>query len=157
MKNILITGINGFVGSSLAEKELGNGNNIVGIIRDENNKTQQDIINRCTIIKGDILDLNLLERVISEYEIDLIYHIAAMSIVKIANKNPINCYKRNIMGTINILEALRKINAKIKVVVASSDKGYGTHDPDKLPYVEDMKLQPDDPYSTSKACADLIS
>jgi CDP-glucose 4,6-dehydratase len=154
-KNILITGINGFVGSSIAEKELLNGNNVIGIVRDINKKSQLDILNKCTIIYGDILDGELIDRIISEYEIDLIYHLAAMSIVKIANKNPINCYKSNIIGTINILEAVRKINPKIKIVLASSDKSYGTHD--KLPYTEDMKLQPDDPYSTSKACSDLIS
>ena len=59
------------------------------------------------------------------------------------------------MGTVNILESVRKINKQIKVVIASSDKSYGIHD--KLPYTEDMKLQPDDPYATSKACADLIA
>ena len=154
MKNILITGINGFVGGSLAEKELNMGNNVIGIVRDINNKTQTDILDRCTVIRGDILDTDLVDRVVGDYEIDIIYHLAALSIVRIA-KNPLNCYKSNILGTVNVLEAVRKINPKIKVVIASSDKSYGTHD--KLPYTEDMKLQPDDPYATSKACADLIA
>ena len=155
MKNILITGINGFVGGSLAEKELNMGNNVIGIVRDINNKTQTDILDRCTVIRGDILDTDLVDRVVGDYEIDIIYHLAALSIVRIADKNPLNCYKSNILGTVNVLEAVRKINPKIKVVIASSDKSYGTHD--KLPYTEDMKLQPDDPYATSKACADLIA
>jgi len=155
MKNILITGINGFVGGSLAEKELSMGNNIIGIVRDINNKTQPDILDRCTVIRGDILDADLVDRVVGDYEIDIIYHLAALSIVRIADKNPLNCYKSNIIGTVNVLEAVRKINPKIKIVIASSDKSYGTHD--KLPYTEDMKLQPDDPYATSKACADLIA
>tara|TARA_R110000796_G_scaffold222600_1_gene338795 strand:- start:124 stop:1062 length:939 start_codon:yes stop_codon:yes gene_type:complete len=155
MKNILITGINGFVGSSLAQMELNKGNNVIGIVRDINKKTQKDILNKCSIINGDIIDAELVDRVVSDYEIDLIYHIAAMAIVKIAKNNPIGCYKNNIMGTINILDAVRKINPKIKVIVASSDKAYGVHD--TLPYTEDMKLQPEDPYSTSKACADLIA
>tara|TARA_R110000824_G_scaffold72893_5_gene185738 strand:+ start:309 stop:1235 length:927 start_codon:yes stop_codon:yes gene_type:complete len=155
MKNILITGINGFVGGSLAEKELNMGNNVIGIVRDINNKTQTDILDRCTVIRGDILDADLVDRVVGDYEIDIIYHLAALSIVRIADKNPLNCYKSNILGTVNVLEAVRKINPKIKVVIASSDKSYGTHD--KLPYTEDMKLQPDDPYATSKACADLIA
>ena len=155
MKNILITGINGFVGSSLAEKELESGNNVIGIVRDLNIKTQKDILDKCTIIRGDIEDINILERIVSDYEIDLIYHLAALSIVRIADKNPLNCYRSNIMGTINILEAVRRVKPEIKVVVASSDKAYGTHD--TLPYTEDMKLQPDDPYSTSKACADLLA
>ena len=155
MKNILITGINGFVGGSLAEKELSMGNNVIGIVRDINNKTQPDILNRCTVIRGDILDADLVDRVVGDYEVDVIYHLAALSIVRIADKNPLNCYKSNILGTVNVLEAVRKINSKIKIVIASSDKSYGTHD--KLPYTEDMKLQPDDPYATSKACADLIA
>ena len=155
MKNILITGINGFVGSSLAEKELESGNNVIGIVRDLNIKTQKDILDKCTIIRGDIEDINILERIVSDYEIDLIYHLAALSIVRIADKNPLDCYRSNIMGTINILEAVRRVKPEIKVVVASSDKAYGTHD--TLPYTEDMKLQPDDPYSTSKACADLLA
>jgi len=155
MKNILITGINGFVGSSLAEKEVESGNNVIGIVRDINIKTHKDILDRCTVIRGDIEDIDLLERVVSDYEIDLIYHLAALSIVRIADKNPLNCYRSNIMGTINLLESVRRIKPEIKVVVASSDKAYGTHD--TLPYTEDMKLQPDDPYSTSKACADLLA
>ena len=155
MKNILITGINGFVGSSLAAKELEMGNNVIGIVRDINNKTQKDVLDKCTVIRGDILDGELVDRVVSDYEIDTIYHLAALSIVKIADKNPYSCYRSNIMGTVNILESVRKINKQIKVVIASSDKSYGIHD--KLPYTEDMKLQPDDPYATSKACADLIA
>lgn len=152
--NIFITGINGFVGSNLAEYELKRGNNVIGIVRDINKKSRPYILDKCTIIRGDILDLNLLKRILADYEIDTVYHIAASSIVKIANKNPLDCYTSNIFGTINILEAVRLINKNIKVVMASSDKSYGTHD--KLPYTEDMKLQPDDPYSTSKACADMI-
>jgi CDP-glucose 4,6-dehydratase len=154
-KNILITGINGFVGSSIAKREIDNGNNVIGIVRDINKKSHLDILNKCTIIYGDILDSDLMDRVITDYEINLVYHLAAMSIVKIASKNPINCYKSNILGTINILEAIKKSNQNIKIVMASSDKAYGEHA--TLPYTENMKLQPDDPYSTSKACSDLIA
>ena len=153
--NVLITGINGFKGSNLALHELKQGNAVIGIVRDKNAKTRSEIQSQCTIINGDICDFDLVNRVISDYEIDLIYHVAAQSIVRIANKNPMNCYHSNILGTINIMEAVRQVNIKIKVVCASSDKAYGTHD--KLPYTEDMKLQPDDPYSTSKACADMIA
>lgn len=153
-KNILISGINGFVGSNLALNELKHGNKVIGIVRDLNDKSQRDILDRCTIIRGDISNQNLIKRILSDYEIDLVYHVAASSIVRIANKNPYDCYLSNVVGTINVLEAVRSIGKNIKVVMASSDKAYGTHD--KLPYTEDMKLQPDDPYSTSKACADLI-
>lgn len=154
MRTVLITGINGFVGANLAAYELALGNKVIGIIRDINQKTQLDITSRCTIIRGDVLDFSLVKRVISDYEVDVVYHLAAASIVRIANKNPMNCYLSNVIGTVNVLEAVRQVNKNIKVVMASSDKAYGSHE--ILPYTEDMKLQPDDPYSTSKACADLI-
>jgi CDP-glucose 4,6-dehydratase len=152
---ILILGANGFVGSSLAEQELDRGNQVICLVRDFNHKTRHDILERCIVIHGDILDLDLLKRIIADYEIELIYHVAAQSIVRIANRNPVDCYLSNVLGTINVLEAVRLVNKKIKIVCASSDKAYGIHE--TLPYTEDMKLQPDDPYATSKACADLIA
>ena len=151
---VLITGSNGFLGAHLAEMELSRGNEVVGIIRDYNHKTRFDILDRCVIIGGDILNFDLVKRVLADYEIERVYHVAAQSIVKIANRNPVSCFENNVLGTVNVLEAVRQVNPKIKVVIASSDKAYGTHE--VLPYTEDMKLKPDDPYATSKACADLI-
>lgn len=152
---ILVTGLNGFLGCHLAEMEVDRGNTVIGIVRDFNHKSRYDIFERCIVLNGDITYFEWLKRVIADYEIDLIYHVAAQSIVKIANRNPINCYESNVMGTINVLEAVRQVNKAIKVICMSSDKAYGPHD--VLPYTEDMKLMPDDPYSTSKACADLIA
>lgn len=150
MKRTLITGINGFLANRLIDFS---GNNVFGISRSDNFKTGDK--ERCTILYGDILDFEFLKRIISDYEIELIYHCAAQSIVRIANIHPRYCFEDNIMGTVNILEAVRQINTKIKVVVASSDKAYGEHI--HLPYIEDMALQSGDTYSTSKACADLIA
>ena len=152
---VLLTGGNGFVGAHLAEMELDRGNEVVAIIRDFNHKTRHDILERCIVISGDVTYPDLVKRIIADYEIELVYHLAAQSIVKIANKNPVNCYETNIMGTLNVLEAVRQVNKGIKIVIASSDKSYGVHD--KLPYTEDMALKPEDPYATSKACADLIA
>lgn len=153
--NILITGAGGFLGAHLCEMETDRGNRVVAIVRDNNHKTRHDILDKCIVIYGDITHFDSLKRVIADYEIDLIYHVAAQSIVKIANRNPVNCYESNVMGTINVLEAVRQLNKPIKVICMSSDKAYGPHE--TLPYTEDMKLMPDDPYSTSKACADLIA
>lgn len=144
----LITGTNGFLANRLI---YFCGQNVFGISRSDNHKANK----KCTTFYGDILDLEFLKRIISENGIEVIYHLAAQSIVKIANTNPLYCFQDNVIGTANILEAVRQINPSIKCVVASSDKSYGDHD--NLPYTEDMALQSGDPYSTSKACGDLIA
>lgn len=148
MKRTLITGTNGFLANRLIDFS---GTNVFGISRSDNHKASK----RVTTFYGDILDLEFLKRIISENGIEVIYHLAAQSIVKIANTNPLYCLNDNIIGTANVLEAARQINPNIKIVCASSDKSYGDHE--NLPYTEDMALQSGDPYSTSKACADLVA
>jgi len=152
----LITGYNGFLGSNLARHvtPCDDHSKVVGLVREQNHKTQTKRKFN-TVIYGDILDIELLKRIISDYEISTIYHLAAQSIVKIAHANPANTFASNITGTINVLEAVRQVNPKCKVVIASSDKAYGVQD--TLPYVETMDVRPDGPYATSKACADLIA
>jgi CDP-glucose 4,6-dehydratase len=154
-KNVLITGIQGFVGSNLAIRELAAGNHVIGIVRDVNHKTRPDVLQRCSIVRGDVSSLGLVDHAVGYYEVDKVYHLAANAIVKVGMDDPVSNYRTNIMGTVNVLDSVRRINPKAKVVVASSDKAYGDHD--VMPYVEDMKLNPGCPYSTSKSCTDLIS
>ena len=91
----------------------------------------------------------------SHYEIDTVFHLAAITILRQSVMDPMTCYQINVMGTLNVLEAARQVGVG-KVVSKSSDKAYGTYE--KLPYVETMPVQSSpDPYSTSKACMDLIS
>ena len=154
-KNVLITGIQGFVGSNLAKMEVASGNHVIGIVRDKNHKTRPEVLDTCSIIRGSIDDPAVVDHAISYYEVDVVYHLAANSIVKVGVANPLANYRTNVMGTVHVLDAVRRIAPHAKVVVASSDKAYGSHD--KMPYTEDMKLIAEDPYSTSKACTDLIS
>lgn len=155
MSNVLITGIQGFVGSNLALDQLSRGNHVVGILRDENHKGREDILSKCSIVKGSIEDISVVEHAVSYYEVDVVFHLAANSIVKIGVRDPVGTYMSNVMGTVNVLDVVRRMAPDAKTVVASSDKSYGSHD--KMPYVEDMKLIPEDPYSTSKACTDMIA
>jgi len=155
MSNILITGINGFVGSSLALDQLSRGHRVHGIVRESNHKTRAGVLSRCTILRGDIREQRLLDDAITKYEIDTVFHLAANSIVQHGIKDPVNNYEVNVMGTVKVLDSIRRVNPKAKVVVASSDKAYGDHD--VMPYVEDMKLNPGCPYSTSKSCTDMVS
>jgi len=154
--NILITGANGFLGSALVDKLLENPENtIVGLVRDRNYKSRRDILDRISIVYGDLRDFDIVRYAVSKYEIDTVFHIGAITILKMATLDPMTCYQTNVMGTVNVLEAVRECNSKAKVIVASSDKAYGNHD--ILPYVETMALLASDPYSTSKSCTDLIA
>ncbi|MCK4859476.1 MAG: GDP-mannose 4,6-dehydratase, partial [Candidatus Omnitrophica bacterium] len=106
------------------------------------------------IVRGEIEDYFLLERVINEYEIDTVFHLAAQTIVPIANRNPFSTFGTNIGGTWNVLEACRRAPLVRRIVVASSDKAYG--DQEKLPYDENTPLEGRHPYDVSKSCADLL-
>ena len=107
------------------------------------------------VVRGDIRDRELLERILGEYEIDTVFHLAAQTIVTIANLNPISTFETNIGGTWNLLEACRRSPRVKQIVIASSDKAYG--DQEALPYNEDTPLAGQHPYDVSKSCADLIA
>jgi CDP-glucose 4,6-dehydratase len=108
-----------------------------------------------TVVGGDVRDRDLLERVMGEYEVECVFHLAAQTIVGIANANPVSTFEANITGTWNALEAARRSPRVRRVVLASSDKAYGAHA--TLPYTEDMPLRGEHPYDVSKSCADLIA
>jgi CDP-glucose 4,6-dehydratase len=106
-------------------------------------------------VRGDIVDPNLVERILGEYEVEVVFHLAAQTIVGIANRNPVSTFSTNIEGTWNLLEACRRSPKVLSIVVASSDKAYGGQE--HLPYDETMPLQGRHPYDVSKSCADLIA
>lgn len=156
MKNVLITGFNGFVGTALAQRLLDIGDiHVVGLVKDRNYKTVPAVHARCSVVYGDLRDYETVRYAMSTYEIDTVFHVGAVTILRKSVVDPTTCYQTNIMGTINVLEAARQVGVR-KVVVASSDKAYGTYE--ELPYVETMGVQASpDAYSTSKACTDLIA
>ncbi len=156
MNNILVTGANGFVGSALCRRLLGmGGKRVVGLVKDRNFKSRQDILDGISVVYGDLCDYDTVRYAMSHYEIDTVFHLGAVTILRQSVVDPMTCYQTNIMGTINVLEAARQVGVE-KVVVMSSDKCYGTYE--ELPYVETMAVQASpDAYSTSKACVDLVS
>jgi CDP-glucose 4,6-dehydratase len=113
------------------------------------------LVEKVKVVRGDIRDRDCLERVIGEYETDTVIHLAAQTIVGIANRNPISTFESNIQGTWNLLEACRRSAGVRSVVIASSDKAYGHQA--KLPYGEETPLDGRNPYDVSKSCADLIA
>jgi CDP-glucose 4,6-dehydratase len=157
-KNVFVSGCTGFLGSWLVKDLVVKGANITGMIRDwvpKSNLILQGSLNNINTVRGDIHDYFLIERVLNEYEIDTVFHLAAQTIVSIANRNPMSTFETNIKGTWNILEACRRTPTIKKVIVASSDKAYGEHE--ILPYMEDAPLKGTHPYDVSKSCADLIA
>lgn len=157
-KNVLVTGAMGLVGGHLAEKLVEMGANVHITKRSFNPKSYfaKKKLNEKTISAVcDVKDFDRVFDVISKYEIEHIFHVAAQPIVATAYANPRETLESNIMGTVNILEAARLLSGKIKgIVVASSDKAYGKKC-DKA--TEDEPMAGDHPYDVSKSCTDLIA
>ncbi len=154
----LITGATGLVGGWLVKALLAAGADVVCLVRDlvpGCELVRSGDWNRVKIVRGDVADQALLERALGEYEIDTVIHLAAQTIVGIANRNPVSTFEANIQGTWCLLEACRRSPKVRQIVIASSDKAYG--DQDVLPYDEATPLQGQHPYDVSKSCADLIS
>lgn len=157
-RNVFITGANGLVGSWLTKELVKRGANAVVLIRDFTPKYNllNDVYNDLgAVVNGSITDLPLVERIFNEYEIESCFHLAAQTIVGIANRSPLSTFESNIKGTWNILEAARGSKLVRRVIVASSDKAYGEQS--SLPYTEDMCLLANHPYDASKACTDILA
>lgn len=154
----LVTGATGLVGSWLVQRLIAAGADVVCLIRDwvpQSELVRAHLIEQVKVVRGDVRDQELMERTLGEYEIDTVIHLAAQTIVGIANRNPVSTFETNIGGTWSLLEACRRSPLVKQIVIASSDKAYGDHD--QLPYCEDAPLQGRHPYDVSKSCADLIA
>jgi len=153
-----VTGATGLVGGWLVKRLLAANADVVCLVRDwvpQSELTRTGLAARVKVVRGELQDQMLLERVLGEYEIDTVIHLAAQTIVPIANRNPVSTFASNIGGTWSLLEACRRSPLVNQIVLASSDKAYGDHD--SLPYSEDTPLQGRHPYDVSKSCADLIA
>ena len=155
---VFVTGATGLVGGWLVRRLLELGADVVCLVRDRvpaSELYRARLADRVRIVNGDVCDQALLERALGEYEIRTVFHLAAQTIVTIANRNPVSTFESNIRGTWALLEAARRSPVVGQIVVASSDKAYG--DQDILPYSEATPLQGRHPYDVSKSCADLIA
>ncbi len=156
-RRVFVTGATGLVGSWLVKRLLEQGADVVCLIRDwvpHSELVRGGDLQKVTAVRGDLSDPTALEAWLGEYEIETVIHLAAQTIVGIANSNPLSTFESNVRGTWNLFEACRRSPKVKQVVLASSDKAYG--DQEKLPYTEDTALQGINPYDCSKSCADLI-
>jgi CDP-glucose 4,6-dehydratase len=155
---VLVTGGTGLVGVWLVERLLAHGADVTVVVRDwvpRRALLGPELLARVNVVRGDVCDQALLERTLGEYEVNTVVHLAAQTIVGIANRNPVSTFESNIRGTWTLLEACRRSPLVKQIVVASSDKAYGVHE--RLPYDESAPLQGVYPYDVSKSCGDLIA
>ena len=163
MSNILVTGAGGFVGGALAKRFLQDGHKVVGLFRDKSAEFKFEPITvgepQSVAVFADVTDRDALYRVLVDYDIEVVVHQAAHSIVKKCQEDPWSAYRTNIMGMVALLDAcrLRRMDyppAIQAVVVATTDKVYGNG---LVPYVETQSLRALGPYSASKVAADIIA
>jgi CDP-glucose 4,6-dehydratase len=155
---VLVTGATGLVGGWLSKRLISAGADVVCIVRDwvpRSEFVRSGTIEQVKVVRGDVRDLELVQRAIGEFDIDTVFHLAAQTIVGIANRYPVSTFESNVQGVWNMLEACRNLRSVRSIVVASSDKAYG--DQEVLPYDERTPLQGRHPYDVSKSCADLIT
>lgn len=157
-RSVFVTGATGLLGSWLVSQLVAADSRVVCLVRDwvpQGEFLHNRPIEQVITVRGDITDRDLLERVLGEYEVDVVFHVAAQAIVGIANRDPASTFSTNIKGTWNLLEACRRSPKISSIVVASSDKAYG--DQEYLPYTETMPLLGRHPYDVSKSCGDMIT
>lgn len=156
-KKVLVTGATGLVGGHIAEKLVAQGATVFITIRSNDSRTyfsEKKLDEKVVSAICDIKDYDRVFDIISKYEIEYIFHIAAQAIVPTAFINPKEALETNIMGTVNILEAARNCPNIKGMVVASSDKAYGKKCDGAT---EDAPMAGDHPYDVSKSCTDLIA
>lgn len=157
-KNVFVTGSTGLLGPWLIKELLNQQANVFALVRDfvpDSLFFLDKLDKKVNLISGDLLDIQLLQRVLNEFDINSVFHLGAQAIVGTANRSPISTFRSNIEGTWNLLEACRLSAWVKKIVVASSDKAYGAQK--VLPYTEESSMQGRHPYDVSKSCTDLIA
>jgi CDP-glucose 4,6-dehydratase len=156
-KTVLITGHTGFKGSWLAFWLHNMGANVIGYsLKAPTIPNHIELLNLDIIsIVGDIRDIEKLNKTFETYKPEIVFHLAAQSLVRLSYANPIETYEVNVMGTLQVFEVCRKNNVKA-IVNITSDKAYENKEW-VWGYRENDSLGGYDPYSSSKGCADLLT
>jgi CDP-glucose 4,6-dehydratase len=158
----LVTGGTGFFGAWMAKYLLSTGYEVISVMHDTKNVSTDSLLgirDKITWAHGSVLDPEFVKRVIAEYEVDEVYHFAALPIVRVAVRTTVPIFTTNVIGTINVLEAVKEQQLSgftIRMAYCSTDKVYGPM-VSKNPYREGMALQPVHAYECSKAMADLAA
>lgn len=158
-RSVLVTGGAGFIGYSLATKLAAEGAKVFVLDIKPSlppfSLHSTDVRKKINYIRGDVTRKKTVDTVLKQKRIQTIFHLAAEAIVDRAHQDALCALETNIMGTWTILDSARSVRTISEIVVASSDKAYGSQA--KLPYREDAPLRGMNPYDCSKSCTDLIA
>jgi CDP-glucose 4,6-dehydratase len=157
-RRVFVTGCTGLVGSWTVKALVERGAHVIGLVRDQvagSELQRSGLAAGIDVVRGAVEDYALLERALAEYEVQTVFHLAAQTIVGIANRCPLSTFETNIKGTWCLLEAARRCGTRPQVIVASSDKAYGEQS--VLPYTEESPLEGRHPYDASKSCTDILA
>src|SRR3972149_1470914 len=154
---VLITGINGFAGSHLADLLVGEGYQIFGLTLSNNLENLAQIESQISLAYGDIRDAQAVKKIVAQVQPDYLYHLAGSAFVPDAEANATLVYEVNVMGTLNVLEAVRSLSLKTRILIVGSGEVYGAVSQEHLPVKEKQPLRPTTPYGVTKACADLAA
>ena len=159
-KKVFITGHTGFKGSWLSLFLTHLGANVKGFsLNPATNPSLFEMLNFDNSIESeinDIRDLESLKKSLVEFSPEIVFHMAAQPLVRYSYKNPIETYQTNVLGTANILEGSRMCSSLRAIVVITTDKCY-ENDGRKYGYNENDRMGGNDPYSSSKGCAELVT
>ena len=159
-KRVLITGDTGFKGSWLSLWLQSKGSHITGYsLLPPTNPSLFEIANiseGILSVTGDVRDLTHLKTVFTKYQPEIVIHMAAQSLVRYSYDNPVETYSTNVMGTVNILEAVRQTDSVGVALIITSDKCYENKEW-LWGYRENDPMGGHDPYSSSKGCAELVT
>jgi CDP-glucose 4,6-dehydratase len=150
MSGVLVTGASGFVGNALVKSLTAEGQFVVGLARDRKRPAPLASI----VVYGDVRDADFCRRVLADYKVNTVFHLAAHSIVSICAEDPVSALDVAAMGTARLLQAVREADREITVVVSTSDKVYGEA---PAPYTEETPFRPRHAYEVSKACQDFVA
>jgi GDP-4-dehydro-6-deoxy-D-mannose reductase len=156
VSSCFITGIGGFLGSHLADFALAKGLAVSGILRRDSGNISE-IRPKVTLFRSDILDKAQIENAVQKVRPEVIFHLAAQSSPSGSWTEPERTFHANVLGTLNLLEAVRMAGLKPVVVVAGSSAEYGFSEPDEIPIREDKPLRPASPYGVSKMAASALA
>jgi len=158
-KRVLLTGHTGFKGSWLSLWLQEKAAELCGIALEPPTKVNlyqnADVASGMRSVIGDIRDIDLLKKTFTEQRPEIIFHLAAQPLVRVSYDDPLRTYSTNVMGTANVLEAARHTDSVRAIVVVTTDKCYENNEWE-WPYRETDRLGGYDPYSNSKACAELV-
>lgn len=153
---VLITGMTGFIGRYLAESLIRDGNEVAGTgYRESERRLLPTKLQKAPLQILDMRDRTMVEKTVESVQPDCIYHLAGQAYVIPSYRDPVTTFEVNVLGTIYLLEAVRRSCPRASVAVACSGAEYGI--PRKLPILEDHPLEAVSPYGVSKVTQDLLA